>query len=1047
MALKPINYGYNTRSIINAITARNNYNISRSQASHTLKQFIKSSLRRLKTTLQINFMKECKQQKVFSTRIDCIVRQLDLQHRQSTKLKEVIIKRDIRRLYSELSKKNKIMNTYIKGIKDIFTKNDVDSIYTCWYNEKEYMIVQAKSHYDSRMEWFKEKQRNKEDEILPSVIDNINMTDQQLPAEFNCEPPVYGRIQVSEKEKQLLKLPPKYALFQKPDTLMIKSQFEKAITQLRWSIKIENDNKGKEGIKVTDVIDLDNKIIDFSNIRARDLPFNKRVVMPPYADKVIESKIAYARQKINKIIENHENENKYKEYSNLSREEKEGLNTLKKKANGNQIICYITDKSGKMSVDSPENYLAAMQPHLQETKEVKQRNYNYVENIINSHMQAWCNIIKADKRVYGAFQATDTDIPPQYGLRKDHKIYEDMDKGPPTRPVCGAVTSCNYRFSYFLSMILKPFIILSEETCESTEDLIHRVNYCNQVEELDDSVIGSFDVESLYPSIDIDFSVEKCMEIILEHEIEFKNVDILEVGLYVSHNVNAETRQKDGIYNYCPTRRTVGRTPTITSQGKAKKEEIRWSGWRKPLKSEDIPNNIKRSLIVRAISIALKVILENHIFVFNKRYYKQTKGGAIGVSIAGDVANLFLVWWDRELKRRLIDENIHIKLYSRYVDDGCIVIKKIHNENIEGNSEKYTMNTIKDIANGIHESIVVKVDYPSKNENKRLAILDTEMWIEKVNVNGIMKCQIIYSHYMKPMSNRYVVHFESAMSYSSKINILTNELIRIFKNISTHVNKAEKENIIQYFIQRLIYSGYPQRERITIYRKAKQIYEKRLNDDKEGICPMYRSKKWKQTNGNRGGNKKEWYKNKGYKSTFFVDATQNESLAKECTKVLKECELPIKVIQKCGISIKKTLSRSNPFRENKCKDDKCSICTADSNIYCKKRECVYENTCEDVNTCNGAYIGESSETIRKRYTQHLYDYSKRRKCSSFLTHCIDYHNGDKKNLNVNVIRSCTGDPMLRQCMEAVLIREMEPKMNSRAEWGNSNAARGNLVVQ
>ena len=31
---------------------------------------------------------------------------------------------------------------------------------------------------------------------------------------------------------------------------------------------------------------------------------------------------------------------------------------------------------------------------------------------------------------------------------------------------------------------------------------------------------------------------------------------------------------------------------------------------------------------------------------------------------------------------------------------------------------------------------------------------------------------------------------------------------------------------------------------------------------------------------------------------------------------------------------------------------------------------------------------------------------------------------------------CQGDPLLRQCMEAVLIRNTKPCMNGREEWGN-----------
>ena len=79
---------------------------------------------------------------------------------------------------------------------------------------------------------------------------------------------------------------------------------------------------------------------------------------------------------------------------------------------------------------------------------------------------------------------------------------------------------------------------------------------------------------------------------------------------------------------------------------------------------------MNKKLLMKAFEIALKLVMKNHIFTFNDENFKQLSGGAIGVSIAGDVANLFMVWWDRELKSRLSVERILIELYSRYVDDG-----------------------------------------------------------------------------------------------------------------------------------------------------------------------------------------------------------------------------------------------------------------------------------------------------------------------------------------------------------------------------------------
>ena len=153
-----------------------------------------------------------------------------------------------------------------------------------------------------------------------------------------------------------------------------------------------------------------------------------------------------------------------------------------------------------------------MKGHLKAVVEVDQKEYEHVEKQLNAHMHAWCNILQARERVQSNYQATNNAIPPLYGLRKDHKNHDNIEKGPPTRPVCGAVVSSNYRISYFLSSFLRPLIKRAPEICDSAEDLLSRIKSCNESKDLQTSIIGSMDVAALYPSIDVDFSIVKCIE-------------------------------------------------------------------------------------------------------------------------------------------------------------------------------------------------------------------------------------------------------------------------------------------------------------------------------------------------------------------------------------------------------------------------------------------------------------------------------------------------------------------------------------------------------
>ena len=71
------------------------------------------------------------------------------------------------------------------------------------------------------------------------------------------------------------------------------------------------------------------------------------------------------------------------------------------------------------------------------------------------------------------------------------------------------------------------------------------------------------------------------------------------------------------------------------------------------------------------------------------------------------------------------------------------------------NREERTTKRLQQIGNSIHRSIRVTVDFSSKHENGRMPILDTEQWIDNVQVGDLIKPQILHSHYSKPMASKY----------------------------------------------------------------------------------------------------------------------------------------------------------------------------------------------------------------------------------------------------------------------------------------------------
>ena len=52
-----------------------------------------------------------------------------------------------------------------------------------------------------------------------------------------------------------------------------------------------------------------------------------------------------------------------------------------------------------MSVDSPANYVTAMNPHYRDGLEISLEEYKTVENTLNSHVDAWFRMLGGDDRL------------------------------------------------------------------------------------------------------------------------------------------------------------------------------------------------------------------------------------------------------------------------------------------------------------------------------------------------------------------------------------------------------------------------------------------------------------------------------------------------------------------------------------------------------------------------------------------------------------------------------------------------------------------------
>ena len=427
--------------------------------------------------------------------------------------------------------------------------------------------------------------------------------------------------------------------------------------------------------------------------------------------------------------------------SNLTREEQRGLRSLKGSEN---VVVYQTDKSGRFAVDTKDNYRVACRPHVENDHTITESLHERLQKEANAHSVMWVRLLNAGEVVGGQARiksnmlVSDCTLAPLYTLRKDHKTTTDQNSGPPVRPVCGAVSAYNRNLSHLISMTLTEVWKKEVSVCLNTEEMLagfKEVNSSNITEEV---VIGSADVKALYPSLDISFTVEKACEVFYTSDVQV-GVDAEELGLYLALNRTEAELRDVGLLQFCPRCKTSrGQPPTITGCALDESKIKRFKPWLAP--AEEADEETIRKMFTEALKIALSFIMKNHVYTFDKQIKLQSTGG---LELTGVLAQLFMVWWDRQFKIKMDGNGLRLRMYKRYVDDINVVInapkaglKFVESEGkvVEDGSaaeqerdvkaDRRCMVLVQKIGNSIHSSIELEVDYPSRHEDGKLPILD-----------------------------------------------------------------------------------------------------------------------------------------------------------------------------------------------------------------------------------------------------------------------------------------------------------------------------------
>ena len=114
-----------------------------------------------------------------------------------------------------------------------------------------------------------------------------------------------------------------------------------------------------------------------------------------------------------------------------------------------------------------------------------------------------------------------------------------------------------------------------------------------------------------------------------------------------------------------------------------------------------------------------------------------------------------------------------------------------------------TMEVIQQIAYDIDPMIQLAVDTPCNYDDGKMPVLDVT-----VNVNRHEKNRINFEFFKKPTKNPMVILANSALSFSSKRTILTQECLRRLRNTKIELGPEVQKMHLDQFMLKLKNSGY-----------------------------------------------------------------------------------------------------------------------------------------------------------------------------------------------------------------------------------------------
>ena len=279
-----------------------------------------------------------------------------------TSIVEIVMKNKIKDAHKEMRRlRYQNEKTWREEDDKLIREGILEGFLVMWHKEKMRWKKVLKEKRMKKIEWLTKKYKKKVP--LPDDYQGYNFKDVPLGEEFTTEVPVYGGATISEDEKEALKLHPKFTTYEAIDTTQIMTEVEKSFTKVRWDRKNREKDQEESDSRTEreDWYNIEKNVIDMRKMAATDLPFNSRTYLPQALDESNEIEMHVVKQRVKRVTEEYRSKKK-KSLRNLTEAQFKGIRSLRERRRNGEIVVYQSDKSAKMTVDTPDNYVESMKP-------------------------------------------------------------------------------------------------------------------------------------------------------------------------------------------------------------------------------------------------------------------------------------------------------------------------------------------------------------------------------------------------------------------------------------------------------------------------------------------------------------------------------------------------------------------------------------------------------------------------------------------------------------------------------------------------------------